>query len=110
MPSAPLINSPPGRPPDESSSFEGREYGAFLEAVEFNGTLEERVRSFIEFGAPVALLRQGVRTSDRVRRYGTHRRDVLVEVLVGGVAKQNLAGAVRPLVVRNPRATADKAG
>ena len=83
-----------------------QEYEAFVSSLESGEAIRRRARSFIEFGAPAEVLRQGVLDmgADLVV-LGTQGRSALLEVLIGSVARQILAEVpCDVLIVREPRA------
>ncbi|MFG1347741.1 universal stress protein [Xanthobacter autotrophicus DSM 431] len=81
---------------------------AFLAAVDAGGAARGRVRSFVEYGAPANVLRQGVRDMGiELLVLGTHGRSALIEMLIGSVAKAILDEVTCDvLIVRDPQVAA----
>lgn len=69
-----------------------QDYEAFLKSVESGAAIKKRARSFIEFGRPADVLREGVRDMNiDLVVLGTQGRGALAEALIRSVAKQVMA-------------------
>jgi nucleotide-binding universal stress UspA family protein len=82
-----------------------QEYETFLASMKSGAAVRRRARTFIEFGTPVHVLREGVRDLgiDLVVM-GTHGRGAVLELLIGSVAKQIMGELpCDALVIRGPR-------
>ena len=69
-----------------------QEYETFLKATKSGDAIKRRVRSFIEFGRPVEVLREGVRDMNiDLVVLGRKGRSAISEALIGSVAKNIMA-------------------
>ncbi|MFG1359103.1 universal stress protein [Xanthobacter pseudotagetidis] len=77
---------------------------AFLASMDLDAATRTQVRTFVEFGEPATVLRQGVKDLGvDLIVLGTHGRGALLEVLVGSVAKDILDQVpCDALLVRTP--------
>lgn len=68
------------------------EYTAFLATLQSDAAIKQRMRSFIEFGRPSDILREGVRDLNiDLVVLGTQGRGAIAEALIGSVAKDIMA-------------------
>ncbi|MGE3150934.1 MAG: universal stress protein [Pseudorhodoplanes sp.] len=95
----------------KSQQVAEQEYDAFLKSMKSGEEIRRRARSFIEFGAPADVLREGVRDMNiDLVVLGTQGRSALSEVLIGSVAKHIVAELpCDALLVRKPKASAPAA-
>lgn len=69
-----------------------QDYETFLKSMKSGQEIKRRARSFIEYGAPAEILREGVREMNiDLVVLGTQGRSALSEVLIGSVAKHIMA-------------------
>lgn len=96
---------------DDSAAFRAQcrtvaegEYTAFLESLQSGAAIKQRTRSFIEFGRPADILREGVRDMNiDLVVLGTQGRGAIAEALIGSVAKEIMAEVpCDALLIRSP--------